>query len=76
MSKGRQVTVTEHILGGYRKGGKNNSPYTSFSINNSPRIEYLSVIGHCRNEWKVIYVSSFGSYKKSPVHNRTAYSFS
>ncbi|MED1060375.1 pre-toxin TG domain-containing protein [Bacillus mycoides] len=31
--KGRQVTVTEHILGGYRRGAKHNSPYTSFSIN-------------------------------------------
>lgn len=33
MYQGRQVTVTEHILGGYRKGGKSNSPYTSFTIN-------------------------------------------
>ncbi|MEC1650077.1 T7SS effector LXG polymorphic toxin [Bacillus vallismortis] len=33
MYKGRQVTVTEHILGGYRRGGKSNSPYTSFTIN-------------------------------------------
>ncbi|PFJ84730.1 type VII secretion protein, partial [Bacillus cereus] len=33
MYKGRQVTVTEHILGGYRRGAKHNSPYTSFSIN-------------------------------------------
>ncbi|PFV68694.1 type VII secretion protein [Bacillus sp. AFS059628] len=32
MYKGRQVTVTEHILGGYRRGAKHNSPYTSFSI--------------------------------------------
>ncbi|MBI6871350.1 hypothetical protein [Clostridium aciditolerans] len=31
--KGRQVTVTEHILGGYRKGAKGNSPYTSFTFN-------------------------------------------
>ncbi|MFD2924795.1 ribonuclease YeeF family protein [Halobacillus naozhouensis] len=31
--KGRQVTVTEHILGGYRRGAKSNSPYTSFTIN-------------------------------------------
>ncbi|TWM97635.1 ribonuclease YeeF family protein [Bacillus licheniformis] len=31
--QGRQVTVTEHVLGGYRKGGKSNSPYTSFTIN-------------------------------------------
>ncbi|MCM3054851.1 MULTISPECIES: pre-toxin TG domain-containing protein [Bacillaceae] len=31
--KGRQVTVTEHILGGYRKGAKSNSPYTSFTNN-------------------------------------------
>lgn len=38
--KGRQVTVTEHILGGYRKGGKNNSPYTSFSINNNATVKY------------------------------------
>lgn len=30
---GRQVTVTEHILGGYRKGAKGNSPYTSFTFN-------------------------------------------
>ena len=29
--KDRQVTVTEHILGGYRKGAKGNSPYTSFT---------------------------------------------
>lgn len=40
MYKGRQVTVTEHILGGYRKGGKNNSPYTSFSINNNATVKY------------------------------------
>ncbi|WP_410991150.1 WXG100 family type VII secretion target [Bacillus cereus] len=33
MYKGRQVTVTEHILGGYRRGAKHNSPYTSFSKN-------------------------------------------
>ncbi len=33
MYQGRQVTVTEHVLGGYRKGGKSNSPYTSFTIN-------------------------------------------
>ncbi|WP_439391991.1 ribonuclease YeeF family protein [Bacillus velezensis] len=33
MYKGRQVTVTEHILGGYRRGGKSNSPYTSFTVN-------------------------------------------
>ena len=33
--KGRQVTVTEHILGGYRKGAKSNSPYTSFTNNNN-----------------------------------------
>ncbi|MDQ0214638.1 hypothetical protein J2S13_001035 [Oikeobacillus pervagus] len=31
--KGRQVTVIEHILGGYRKGAKSNSPYTSFTNN-------------------------------------------
>ncbi|ALM29134.1 ribonuclease YeeF family protein [Bacillus altitudinis] len=31
--KGREVTVTEHILGGYRKGAKSNSPYTSFTNN-------------------------------------------
>lgn len=31
--KGRQVTVTEHILGGYRKGAKSNSPYTRFTNN-------------------------------------------
>ncbi|QNP15581.1 ribonuclease YeeF family protein [Bacillus pumilus] len=31
--KGREVTVTEHILGGYRKGAKSNSPYTSFTSN-------------------------------------------
>ncbi|WP_239549333.1 hypothetical protein, partial [Scopulibacillus daqui] len=31
--KGRQVTVTEHILGGYRKGAKSNSPYISFTNN-------------------------------------------
>lgn len=33
MYKGRQVTVMEHILGGYRRGGKSNSPYTSFTVN-------------------------------------------
>lgn len=33
LHKGRQVTVTEHILGGYRKGAKGNSPYTSFTFN-------------------------------------------
>ncbi|MCM3393126.1 ribonuclease YeeF family protein [Cytobacillus oceanisediminis] len=33
--KGRQVTVTEHILGGYRKGAKSHSPYTSFTNNKS-----------------------------------------
>lgn len=27
------MTVTEHILGGYRKGAKSNSPYTSFTNN-------------------------------------------
>ncbi|WP_428004176.1 ribonuclease YeeF family protein [Bacillus altitudinis] len=31
--KGREVTVTEHILGGYRKEAKSNSPYTSFTNN-------------------------------------------
>ncbi|WP_121639459.1 ribonuclease YeeF family protein [Virgibacillus sp. Bac330] len=31
--KERQVTVTEHILGGYRRGAKSNSPYTSFTNN-------------------------------------------
>lgn len=31
---GRQVSVTEHILGGFRKGAKGNSPYTSFTFNN------------------------------------------
>ncbi|WP_374191397.1 pre-toxin TG domain-containing protein [Bacillus cereus group sp. N11] len=40
MYKGRQVTVTEHILGGYRKGAKNNSPYTSFSPNNGATVKY------------------------------------
>lgn len=29
---GRQVTVTEQILGGYRKGAKGNRPYTSFTL--------------------------------------------
>lgn len=38
--KGRQVTVTEHILGGYRKGGKNNSPFTSFSPNSGATVKY------------------------------------
>lgn len=38
--KGRQVTVTEHILGGYRKGGKNNSPFTSFSPNSNATVKY------------------------------------
>jgi hypothetical protein len=40
--KGRQVTVTEteHILGGFRKGGKNNSPFTSFSPNNTVTVKY------------------------------------
>jgi hypothetical protein len=33
--KGRQVTVTEHILGGYRRGAKSNSPYTSFTPDNN-----------------------------------------
>lgn len=33
--KGRQVSVTEHILGGYRRGAKGNSPYTSFTSNQS-----------------------------------------
>ena len=33
MYKGRQVTVTEHILGGFRGAAKSNSPYTSFTIN-------------------------------------------
>ncbi|PEW16955.1 pre-toxin TG domain-containing protein [Bacillus cereus] len=40
MYKGRQVTVTEHILGGYRKGAKNNSPYTSFSPNSGATVKY------------------------------------
>ncbi len=29
--KDREVTVTEHILGGFRKTAKSNSPYTSFT---------------------------------------------
>ncbi len=29
--KGRQVSVGEHILGGYRRGAKSNSPFTSFT---------------------------------------------
>ncbi len=33
--KGRQVSVTEHILGGYRKCAKGNSPYTSFAFDQS-----------------------------------------
>lgn len=33
MYKGRQVTVTEHILGGFRSAAKSNSPYTSFTVN-------------------------------------------
>ncbi|MEC1665485.1 ribonuclease YeeF family protein [Bacillus halotolerans] len=33
MYKGRQVTVTEHILGGFRGAQKSNSPYTSFTMN-------------------------------------------
>lgn len=32
---GRQVLVTEHILGGYRRGAKGNSPYTSFTFNDT-----------------------------------------
>ncbi len=31
MYHGREVTVIEHVLGGFRKGAKANSPYTSFS---------------------------------------------
>ncbi|KZM52271.1 hypothetical protein P9246_19035 [Aeribacillus pallidus] len=31
--KNRQVTVIEHILGGYRRGAKSNSPYISFTGN-------------------------------------------
>jgi hypothetical protein len=31
--KDRQVTVIEHILGGYRRGAKSNSPYISFTSN-------------------------------------------
>jgi hypothetical protein len=31
--KNRQVTVIEHILGGYRRGAKSNSPYISFTSN-------------------------------------------
>ncbi|CAH2462275.1 MULTISPECIES: hypothetical protein [Bacillus] len=40
MYKDRQVTVTEHILGGYRKSGKNNSPFTNFSPNSGATVKY------------------------------------
>ena len=29
--KGKEVSVTEHVLGGFRKGAKSNSPYISFT---------------------------------------------
>ena len=38
--QGRQVTVTEHILGGYRRGAKGNSPYTSFTSNRNIVLGY------------------------------------
>ncbi len=38
--KGRQVTVTEHILGGFRKGAKSNSPYTSFTDSKEVIVNY------------------------------------
>lgn len=40
MYKGRQVTVTEHILGGFRGAAKSNSPYTSFTINKNVITSY------------------------------------
>ncbi len=38
--KDRQVTVTEHILGGYRRGAKSNSPFTSFTNNKDIAFNY------------------------------------
>ncbi|WP_421726962.1 hypothetical protein [Bacillus velezensis] len=38
--KGRQVTVTEHILGGYREAQKSNSPYTNFTMNKNVITNY------------------------------------
>ena len=47
--KGRQVTVKEHILGGFRKGAKSNSPYTSFTVNKNI-IEGYVKYGHLLSE--------------------------
>jgi toxin YqcG len=33
MYQGREVSAAEHILGGFRRGAKSNSPYTSFTPN-------------------------------------------
>jgi toxin YqcG len=44
--KGRQVTVAEHILGGFRKDAKGNSPFTSLTPNAATVAGYGSgVIG-------------------------------
>ena len=42
--KGREVTVAEHILGGYRKGAKGNSPYTSFTYANGIVTNYGNTV--------------------------------
>ena len=42
--KGKEVTVTEHILGGFRKGAKSNSPYMSFTSDEGIIVNYGSKI--------------------------------
>ena len=42
--KGRQVTVGEHVLGGYRRGAKGNSPFTSLTPNASTAADYGSEV--------------------------------
>lgn len=44
--QGRQVTVAEHVLGGFRRGAKGNSPFTSLTPNATTATGYGSdVIG-------------------------------
>ena len=44
--KGRQVSVAEHVLGGFRRGAKGNSPFTSLTPNATTAAGYgTDVIG-------------------------------
>jgi hypothetical protein len=40
--RGRQVTAAEHILGGFRRGAKSNSPFTSMTPNAATAASYGS----------------------------------